>query len=142
MSDSTRVFLDTSYVYALINTRDQWHGKAKQCEHSLSLEQRTLVTSQFVLMEIADGLSAIGFREHAIRAIDSLAVSSFVEIVPATPQLFDDAMDLYRKRSDKEWGLTDCTSFVTMRQRGLHDALTTDQHFLQAGFRPLLLAKS
>ena len=139
MSDSTQVLLDTSYVYALINTRDQWHANAKQWVHSLSLQQRSLITSQFVLMEIADGLSAIGFRDHAIRAIDSLVASRFVEIVPASPQLFHDAMDLYRKRSDKEWGLTDCSSFVTMQQRGLQDALTTDQHFLQAGFRALLL---
>ena len=38
----------------------------------------------------------------------------------------------------KEWGLTDCVSFLVMQDRGLTDALTTDEHFQQAGFRALL----
>ena len=46
---------------------------------------------------------------------------------------------LYRARPDKEWGLTDCVSFTVMTDRGLTEALTTDDHFRQAGFRALLL---
>jgi predicted nucleic acid-binding protein len=37
------------------------------------------------------------------------------------------------------WSLTDCTSFLVMRDAGLTDALTTDEHFRQAGFRAVLL---
>ena len=62
MADSTPVFLDTAYVFALINTRDQWHARAKTLERDLNAERRQLVTSEFVLTEIADGLSAIRFR--------------------------------------------------------------------------------
>ncbi len=39
---------------------------------------------------------------------------------------------------DKEWGLVDCVSFVVMREHGIEAALTTDRHFIQAGFRALL----
>jgi len=39
---------------------------------------------------------------------------------------------------DKEWGLTDCISFVVMKDRKLTDVLTTDHHFEQAGFKSLL----
>jgi predicted nucleic acid-binding protein len=39
---------------------------------------------------------------------------------------------------DKEWGLTDCISFLVMQDRAMTDALTTAQHFQQAGFRALL----
>ncbi len=39
---------------------------------------------------------------------------------------------------DKEWGLVDCVSFVTMNQLGITEALTTDRHFEQAGFVALL----
>jgi predicted nucleic acid-binding protein len=42
------------------------------------------------------------------------------------------------KRSEKEWGLTDCVSFVVMRDRGLTAALTADRHFQQADYRALL----
>lgn len=34
---------------------------------------------------------------------------------------------------------TDCISFVVMREKNLIDALTADRHFIQAGFRALLL---
>ena len=53
--------------------------------------------------------------------------------------LFDDALGLYRARPDKDWGLTDCISFVLMEREGLTEALTADAHFRQAGFRALLL---
>ena len=62
MSDLTPVFLDTAYVFALINTRDEWHAKARELGHTLHATSRPLVTSEFVLAEIADGLSAIRFR--------------------------------------------------------------------------------
>jgi hypothetical protein len=61
-----------------------------------------------------------------------------VEVVPMTSDLYGQAFDLFRNRPDKEWGLTDCASFVVMRARGMTDALTSDDHFEQAGFQALL----
>lgn len=139
MADLTPAFVDTAYVFALINTRDRWHARAAPWEETLSRQRRRLLTSQFVLIEIADGLSALSFRQRAVAALDALSGSSLLEIVSASPQLYHDAFELYRNRRDKEWGLTDCSSFVIMQRRGLHDALTTDQHFVQAGFRALLI---
>jgi len=52
--------------------------------------------------------------------------------------LFDRGCELYISRSDKEWSLTDCISFVVMRREELTDALTADRHFEQAGFSALL----
>jgi predicted nucleic acid-binding protein len=59
-------------------------------------------------------------------------------IVPITPSLFDKALQLYERSSDKAWSLTDCASFVVMRERKIIDALSFDHHFEQAGFRALL----
>jgi len=39
----------------------------------------------------------------------------------------------------KEWGLTDCVSFTVMRDRGIVEGLTADEHYRQAGLRALLL---
>jgi predicted nucleic acid-binding protein len=47
-------------------------------------------------------------------------------------------VDLYRRRPDKAWSLTDCISFVVMQREGITEALTGDQHFEQAGFVALL----
>ena len=61
-----------------------------------------------------------------------------VHIIPASHDLFQQGCELYFKRPDKNWSLTDCTSFVVMKEYGLTDALTTDHHFEQAGFTVLL----
>jgi predicted nucleic acid-binding protein len=58
--------------------------------------------------------------------------------IPANPQLYDQGLDLYRSRPDKDWSLTDCISFTVMRQRGISEALTGDHHFEQAGFVAIL----
>ena len=38
----------------------------------------------------------------------------------------------------KAWGLVDCISFIVMREAGVNQALTFDQHFVQAGFQALM----
>jgi predicted nucleic acid-binding protein len=137
--DRRPIFLDTAYVNALVNTRDQWHDAAVQWQRKLSADKRRLVTTEFVLVEIADGLAAVRFRSQAVQVIATLQASSLVEIIPASSQLFTAALELYRSRGDKDWGLTDCASFVVISERGLSEALTTDDHFRQAGLRALLL---
>ena len=42
------------------------------------------------------------------------------------------------KHRDKDFSLVDCSSFLVMKDRGVSNAITTDQHFEQAGFRRLL----
>jgi len=59
-------------------------------------------------------------------------------VVPAERSLLMQGIDLYVRRSDKEWSLTDCISFVVMKRFALADALTVDHHFAQAGFNLLL----
>lgn len=137
--DPEPLFLDTAYVNALINTRDQWHEAAVRWEQKLAVDRRRLMTTEFILVEIADGLAAVRFRVQAAQAIAALQASPLVEIIPASSKLFTSALELYRSRPDKDWGLTDCASFVVMHERAISEALTTDEHFRQAGFRALLL---
>jgi predicted nucleic acid-binding protein len=135
----TAIFLDTAYVNALINTRDQWHERAVHWEQKLAVERRKLLTTEFILIEIGDSLAAVKYRMEAITAISRLTSSSFVEIIPATSQLFNAGFNLFRQRQDKAWGLTDCMSFIVMQEHQLLEALTTDDDFIQAGFRALML---
>ncbi|MCX7013336.1 MAG: PIN domain-containing protein [Candidatus Sumerlaeota bacterium] len=88
-------------------------------------------------MEIGNVL-ARRFREQAIDAIEGFLSSEDVEIVRMTPDLFSRAFELYKVHDDKEWGLIDCISFVAMQENGIQDAMTFDQHFVQAGFRALM----
>lgn len=91
-----------------------------------------------MLIEIGDALSAVN-RPEAARFIEICYRASYVRIVPLTGELLHRGFALYKARPDKEWGLTDCISFVVMEDHGLTEALTADHHFEQAGFRALLL---
>lgn len=69
----------------------------------------------------------------------SFGDSTRVEIVFVDPILWSKGWTLYEQRPDKAWSLTDCISFEVMREQKIHDALTSDRHFVQAGFRALLM---
>ena len=56
---------------------------------------------------------------------------------PAKSVVIADAFYLHQ-HADKKWTLTNCASFVIMRERKVTDALTGDRHFEQAGFAALL----
>jgi uncharacterized protein len=134
----TEVFLDTSYAVAYFSTRDEFHAKALELSKRLDNSDTRLVTTQAVMIEIANALSKAAYRQAAIIFLEALETSPSVDIVAISQDLFDKAFQLYKSRLDKEWGLTDCMSFVVMSERKITDALTTDRHFSQAGFSVLL----
>jgi predicted nucleic acid-binding protein len=134
----SKVFLDTAYAIALSSPKDEHHEQAIRLAEELEADRTKLVTTRAVLFEIGNALAKQRYRAAAIGLLDSLEFDPTVEIVPATEDLCTQAFQLYRSRPDKEWGLTDCLSFVVMQERGLTTALTTDKHFVQAGFEALL----
>jgi hypothetical protein len=132
------VFLDAAYAIALCSPADQFHALAAAPAQRLESSAMRLVTTSAVLLEIGNALAKEQHRRAAGQLLTSLCADPTVEIVPLSDQLFDQALRLFSARADKEWGLTDCLSFVIMKERGISDALTTDEHFRQAGFRILL----
>ena len=46
-------------------------------------------------------------------------------------------LDILFARPDKNYSLCDAVSFVLVRERGETEALTTDGHFEQEGFRAI-----
>lgn len=133
-----QVFVDTAAWLALVNTRDALHAPAQQVMDELRQKRVRFTTSEFVLIEVANALSAPPFRSHAVVLIEGLRLLPDVEIVPASAGLLAAGWQLYCARQDKEWSLTDCTSFVVMRQRQIAQAFTSDHHFEQASFFKLL----
>ncbi len=92
-----------------------------------------------ILMEIGDGYSRLGRRTKGIALLNRFSQEQGYQIVPISEGVMQSAVALYSCRSDKDWGLTDCVSFVLMEQLGVLEALTADVHFQQAGFRAMLL---
>ena len=131
------IFIDTSYFLALINSRDKYHEVAKEAAAHAA---PPFVTSEAVLFELGNALARPPQRNLAIQSLQQIRADPNIEIVHIDPDLFAQTIAFYRARPDKGWGLTDCSSFVIMRQRGLFEALTADKHFEQAGYTSLLKA--
>lgn len=94
-------------------------------------------TTEAILVEIGNALST-GNREAAVRFIHQCYATPNTRVIPVDTGLLSRAVDLYSQRGDKDWGLTDCVSFIVMREQHLLQAMTTDRHFVQAGFRALM----
>lgn len=129
-----QVFADNFYFLALLNQRDEAHQRA--VEAAAVIER--MVTTEWVLTELADGLAPSRRRQMFVETRRQLLADADVQVVPFDPNLYEEGVQLYAARPDKEWSLTDCISFVVMRREGITDALTGDRHFEQAGFIALL----
>lgn len=91
-----------------------------------------------MLTEVANSLARPPYRTSVIRFLDTIFSSKSVTILTVTHSHFLRAWQLYKRRLDKEWGLTDCTSFIVMEDQRLREAFTADHHFQQAGYTCLL----
>jgi uncharacterized protein len=136
-----KVFVDTAAWIALVNSRDSFHLSAQQVMNQLRQQKATLVTTDFVLLEVADALSTPRLRPQTIDFVGSLLQLPdlpALKIIPASRSLFLEGWTLYKQRLDKEWSLTDCISFAVMLHEQITQAFSTDHHFEQAGFVKLL----
>ena len=133
-----KVFVDTAAWIALINQRDALHNSALEISKNLRQKRVSLVTTEFVLLEVADGLCNLPIRLNTINFIDGLYQLPKLKIIRLDKTLFDAGWQLYKQRLDKEWSLTDCISFVVMRYESITQAFTSDRHFEQAGLIKLL----
>jgi uncharacterized protein len=130
-----RIFADTSYFVAFSGPNDRFHARAVELSADLIAG---IVTTEYVLVETGGLLLRPEDRPAYVNLVRDLESDPSVTIVAASKQLFQAGFDLFAQRTDKGWSLVDCISFVIMKQRRLNEALTTDQHFVQAGFRALL----
>lgn len=126
------VFADTFALIAWLNPRDDAHADVAAYLDGFT---GRLLTTEWVLMELADALSAPEARSTAVAFLQAVRADPLFEVVGYLPTVYQAGFDLFATRPDKAWSLTDCISFGVMTERRLSDALTADHHFEQAGFR-------
>jgi len=132
------VFADAFFYIALLNRRDAGHRRAMDV---LVLGGIKTVTTTAVLLEVADAMTAPVWRGVCTTFLEELPKQSGTSVRSLDEDLWKRGLELYGSRSDKEWSLTDCISFVVMKDEGLEEALTGVRHFEQAGFKALLVGK-
>ena len=132
------VFIDTSYLLALLDPADSLCVKARQLAHSL--DNVPAYTTGLVLVEFLNSFGRRGaqMRSSAAEMTYRMISDAEIGVVDVDSNLLMAALSLYANRLDKDWSLTDCASFLVMQSLGLREALTYDRHFEQAGFRALL----
>ncbi len=102
------VFADAYYYFALVNRKDPAHAKATEFAER---DDRIVMTTGWVLTEVADGLSDPNWRPLVLGLYEELSANPKVRIIPCSDELFTAGLDLYARRPDKNWSLTDCISF-------------------------------
>ena len=134
----SKVFVDTAAWLALVNQDDDLHTQAIQVKNRLQADKSFLITTDFIFLEVADALATLKFRRNTIIYIQRLRELVSLRVLPVSEVLYTQGWRLYCQRLDKDWGLTDCISFVVMQQEDVSVAFTSDRHFEQASFRRLL----
>jgi len=129
------MFLDTSGLFCLLDKREPDHDRAV----SIYAANPRRLTHSGVLEEVIPLSTARKSpRELALRYISEIIDDPTIVVVWVDKPLLRRALDLLHARPDKTYSLCDALSFILMKERALADALTTDRHFEQEGFRRLL----
>lgn len=132
------LFLDAGYVIALEAADDQHHTTAIQGWHKLTQALPPLITTSYVFDEIVTFFNSRGRHDKAVEIGNRLLESAKIEVIQVNEDLFYAGWQFLQKHNDKNYSLTDCISFVVMKQHGVKSALTFDGHFVQAGFEKFL----
>jgi hypothetical protein len=132
------VFVDTGYFVALLAQRDALHASAMKLAREWKESGRSLLTTDAVIIELANFFARGPLRRRAISAIAQIRGAVGWTIERVTPDRLRRAESLYASHLDKSWSLTDCLSIETMREHRATEAATPDHHFAQAGFRVLM----
>ncbi|MBM3824305.1 MAG: PIN domain-containing protein [Verrucomicrobia bacterium] len=134
------VMMDSAGFLALWDGADEHQAAALSLHAELLRKRRRFLTTEYVVDETVTLLLVRHSHEAAVDFLDTIERSEALRLEWIGPDRFHAAGKLFRKHKDKEWSFTDCVSFATMHELQIRDAFTTNRHFKQAGFVPLLKA--
>jgi uncharacterized protein len=128
------VFADTFFYLTLLREDDPAHARSLACARLC----HSIVTTEFILLELGNACSRAADHGDFQALILGMRTSPRTRIIPLDSRLLNRGFERMASRSDKDWSVTDCISFVVMEDESIREALTADQHFEQAGFIALL----
>ncbi len=127
------IFVDTSALYAVLDRDDDCHPRASDTWIQLLRAQQTLVTHNYVLIEIC-ALAQSRLGVPALRAVqeDILPVLQVQWITEARHYA---AVQMALAADRKKLSVVDCASFLVMREERILEVFAFDKHFGEQGFR-------
>jgi len=134
------LFVDTSGWASLFVANQPYYPQADQYFRLAFHQQKRIYTTNYIIAELVALLNSPlrVSRSRIFEIIDAIKTADYIEVVHIDDVTDTLAWTLCKNRIDKAWSLVDSTSFIVMQQIKIQEALTTDQHFEQAGFIRLL----
>ncbi|MBU3664410.1 MAG: type II toxin-antitoxin system VapC family toxin [Chthoniobacterales bacterium] len=130
-----RLFVDTAGWMACADRNDVAHRKCTAVRDAELRVGRLLLTTDYVVDETLTLLRLrLGLRA-AREWWERISGSPRLIVMSSDGEIREQALQWFFRYADKEFSFTDCTSFAVMKAEKIRDALTTDRHFEQAGFR-------
>ncbi len=127
------IFADTSALIALFNPKDDCHNKALEW---FKENRPRLVLTDYIVDELLTLAISKGNKHFALeisRKIRSLFSMSMMSIEKISESDFNNAWTIFDSYDDKDWSLTDCTSYVYIKRSNVQGAFAFDSHFDQFG---------
>ena len=128
-----KLFVDTSALLAFLDADQPRHGDVVAAWHRAATGERTLVSSNYVLVETFTlvqrrlGMDALrAMAEVMLPLLHPLWIDESIHAAAAAALL---------TAGRRKLSLVDCTSFELMRRHGITEALTLDDDFAEQGFR-------
>ena len=129
-----RMFVDTAGWMMTADGSDPQHSAAVVARDTWLKRGGILLTTDFVLDETLTLLRVRLGLDSAERWWDQVESSPRVSWEWIDPERAEKARRWFFRWRDKSFSFTDCTSFVVMKELRIRSALTSDHHFVQAGF--------
>jgi predicted nucleic acid-binding protein len=124
------IFLDTSFLFALVSSKDEHHGRVVEVFSSFEGRRlsEVLLTTNHVVAETVTLTRTLG-HERAVRLGERLYAERLARIHWTTPEEEREAFAYFKKHRDKDYSIVDCLSFVVMEREGIREALAVDSDF-------------
>ncbi len=129
-----RVWVDTSFLYALFVESDQYHRSASDVWRICTDERLPLVSSNLVVAEFGTLLAYHCGHGIAYSRVSLLLDTAFIRFAYADRQAERGAVLWWKRFTDQRFSMVDCVSFEFMRLLGMNRALSYDTDFAVAGY--------
>lgn len=134
---SRRVFIDTGAYFALAAPRDDNHSAATAIETRMIAERLRPFTTNFILAETHALLLRRVGRAIALRTLAAIRDSAGTTMVRVSAGDERRAWEIIEHYDDKNFSMTDATSFAIMDRLHITQAFTFDENFTQYGLSVL-----
>lgn len=123
-------FVDTGAWFACVVPSDSDHPLASTW---LNQNVGSLITTNYVVDETLTLLRMRREKQRAIALGDAFFSGTLTLIHYLTEAEIQQAWQVFRQFSDKDWNFTDCTSKVVMELLQITQTFAFDHHFRQFG---------